>query len=154
MAGPHGQGNEREARKPSVRTGEFRRGSLVFGLDNDMTPAGPRPAAAGPYARLREQLPDQRVQIYTSHRKNEDEIDLLAPGITILNVKSIKGQEFDTVFIMEVDELLREAGEANKRKMYMLCARARDNLFLMHEGDRLPRAVIEQLPGADVLEWP
>ena len=77
-----------------------------------------------------------------------------APGITILNVQSIKGQEFDTVFIMEVDDLLREAGEANKRKMYMLCARARDNLFLMHNGDRLPRAVIEQLPGANVLEWP
>ena len=106
------------------------------------------------HARLREQLPDQRVQIYTSHRKNEDELDLLAPGITILNVQSIKGQEFDTVFIMEVDDLLREAGEANKRKMYMLCARARDDLFLMHDGDRLPRAVIEQLPGADVLEWP
>ena len=106
------------------------------------------------YAKLREQLPEQRVEIYTSYRRNEDEIDLLAPGITVLNVQSIKGQEFDTVFIMEVDELLLEAGEVNKRKMYMLCARARDNLFLMHDGDHLPRALIEQLPGADVLEWP
>ena len=106
------------------------------------------------YAKLRAQLPEQRVEIYTSYRRNEDEIDLLAPGITILNVQSIKGQEFDTVFIMEVDELLLEAGEANKRKMYMLCARARDNLFLMHDGDRLPRALIERSPGADVLEWP
>ena len=71
------------------------------------------------FSRLRNQLPGQRVEIYTSYRKNEDEIDLLAPGITILNVQSIKGQEFDTVFIMEVDELLLEASEVNKRKMYM-----------------------------------
>ena len=104
------------------------------------------------FSRLRSQLPGQRVEIYTSNRKNEDEIDLLVPGITILNVQSIKGQEFDTVFIMEVDELLLEASEVNKRKMYMLCARARDNLFLMHEGDRLPRALLERLPSSEVLE--
>ena len=106
------------------------------------------------YSRLRKQLADQRVQFYTSNSRNENEIDLLASGITILNVKSIKGQEFDTVFIMEVDELLLEAGEASKRTMYMLCARARDNLFLMHDGERLPRALLDRLPGADVLEQP
>ena len=107
------------------------------------------------HAQLRDQLPGQRVEIYTNDRRNEDDIDLLAPGITILNVRSIKGQEFDTVFVMEVDELFLEASEVNRRKMYMLCARARgDNLFLMHGGDRLPRAFIEQLPGADVLERP
>ena len=106
------------------------------------------------YSRLRNQLAGQRVEIYTSYRKNEDEIDLLAPGITILNVQSIKGQEFDTVFIMEVDELLLEAREVSKRKMYMLCARARDNLILMHEGDRLPRALLERLPSSEILERP
>ena len=53
---------------------------------------------------------------------------------------------------MEVDELLLEAIEVNKRKMYMLCARARDNLFLMHEGDYLPRALLERLPSSEVLE--
>ena len=106
------------------------------------------------YSRLRKQLAGQRVEIYTSYRKNEDEIDLLAPGITILNVQSIKGQEFDTVFIMEIDELLLEASEVNERKMYMLCARARDNLFLVHDGDRLPRALLDQLPGAEILVRP
>ena len=106
------------------------------------------------YSRLRNQLAGQRVEIYTSYRKNEDEIDLLAPGITILNVQSIKGQEFDTVFIMEVEELLLEATEVNGRKMYMLCARARDNLILMHEGGRLPRALLDQMPGADILVRP
>ena len=86
--------------------------------------------------------------------KNEDEIDLLAPGITILNVRSIKGQEFDTVFLMEIDKLLLEINDVNKRKMYMLCARARDNLILMHDGDRVPSALLDRLPGVDILERP
>ena len=103
---------------------------------------------------MRKQLPGQRVDLYTNNRGNEDEIDLLNPGITILNVQSIKGQEFDTVFVMEFDDLLRQFNEANKRKMYMLCARARDNLILMHKGSRLPRALLEQLPSADILERP
>ena len=55
---------------------------------------------------------------------------------------------------MEMAELLLEASDVNKRKMYMLCARARDNLFLMHEGDRLPRWLLNQLPSADILEQP
>ena len=103
---------------------------------------------------LGSRLTGQRVDFYTGKKKNENEIDLLAPGITILNVKSIKGQEFDTVFIMEFDKLLLEAGEVNRRKMYMLCARARDNLFLMHEGGRLPLALLDVLPSADILERP
>ena len=102
--------------------------------------------------RLRNQLTEQHVQFYTGDRKNEEEVDLLEPGITVLNVQSIKGQEFDAVFVLELDELLFEANEVSRRKMYMLCARARDNLFLMHEGDRLPHKLIEELPDADILE--
>ncbi len=112
------------------------------------------PTGRALYSRLRSQLPGHRVDFYTNDRKNEDDIDLLEPGITILNVQSIKGQEFDTVFVMEIDELLLQLDEVNKRKMYMLCARARDHLVLMYEGDRLPRALLDQLPGADILERP
>ena len=106
------------------------------------------------YSRLSRRLAKHRVGFYTSVGQNEYEIDLLTPGVTILNVQSIKGQEFDTVFIMEIDELLLEASDVSKRKMYMFCARARDSLFLMHEGDRLPRRLLEQLPSADTLERP
>ena len=104
------------------------------------------------FARLQGRLAGQRVQFYTGKQKNEDGIDLLKPGVTVLNVQSIKGQEFDTVFVMEIGELLFGASEVNRRKMYMLCARARDNLFLIHEGDRLPRTLLERLPSADILE--
>ena len=106
------------------------------------------------YSRLRDKLAGQRVQIYTNVRQNEDEIELLEPGITILNVLSIKGQEFDAVFLMEFADLLLGDTAENKRKMYMLCARARDNLFLMYDGDRLPDALLDRLPGPDVLDRP
>ncbi len=106
------------------------------------------------HSRLRTQLAGQRVEFYTSEKKNEDAIDLVGSGVTVLNVRSIKGQEFDSVFVMEIDELLLQMNEVNKRKMYMLCARARDNLILMYEGNRLPCALLEQLPSADILERP
>ncbi len=105
-------------------------------------------------ARLRQQLAGQRVDFYTGNKQNENEIELLDPGVTILNVQSIKGQEFDTVFVLEFEELLLEASEANRRKMYMLCARARDNLVLMYQGDPLPPALAALLPGSDILERP
>ena len=105
-------------------------------------------------ARLRQQLAGQRVDFYTSEKRNEDEIELLEPGVTVLNVQSIKGQEFDTVFVLEFEELLLEATAVNRRKMYMLCARARDHLILLYEGDSLPHAILEQLPSGDILERP
>ena len=106
------------------------------------------------YGALHKLLKGRRVDIYTSQDRGEDAIQLLDPGITILNVQSIKGQEFDTVFVMEMDRLLPCATDAQKRVMYMLCARARDNLILMHPGHAVPPAILRELPGADKLERP
>ena len=105
-------------------------------------------------SQLREKLPGNDVYLYTSTMRNENEIDLLGKGIIILNVESIKGQEFDTVFIMEFDQLLLEASEVNQRKMYMLCSRARDHLFLMHDGDHVPPELLQQLPDDGILKRP
>ena len=38
--------------------------------------------------------------------------------------------------------------------MYMLCARARDNLILMYRGEELSGALAAQLPSVDILERP
>ena len=96
----------------------------------------------------------QRVDFYEYRKQNEEIIDLLGPGITILNVQSIKGQEFDAVFLLEFDELLDGINELKRRRMYMLCARARDHLFLMHKGGCLPPNLLDQLPSPDILERP
>lgn len=105
-------------------------------------------------SQLRAQLLGESIHLYTNKKKNENEIDLLGKGIIILNVQSIKGQEFDTVFVMEFDQLLLEVSEVNQRKMYMLCARARDHLFLMYEGDHVPPELLQQLPDDGILKRP
>ena len=103
-------------------------------------------------ARLRRRLEGHRVDFYSNKQRNEDTINLLEPGITVLNEKSIKGQEFDAVFIMEIGRFLARATDVGRRVMYMLCSRARDNLVFMHEGDRLPSVLLSQLPGPDLME--
>lgn len=102
------------------------------------------------YQRLRARLPERRVDIYTSVRSNEDAIALLEEGVTILNKESVKGQEFDTVFILELEQFIPCMNDAMKRAMYMMCARGRDYLFLVERG--LSAAALAALPGPEILE--
>ncbi len=98
-----------------------------------------------------QRLPDSRVDIYTSGSDNEDTIALLDDGVTILNKESVKGQEFDTLFILQLEQFIPCITEEMMRAMYMMCARARDYLFLMHVS-RLSPAADAALPGPDILE--
>ena len=104
--------------------------------------------------RLKKRVKQARVDMYSSDKKNEDTIDILAPGITVLNERSIKGQEFDAVFVMEIDRFLARNEDIAKRTMYMLCSRARDNLFLMNPGSSLPPSLLSRLPGLGLLRRP
>ena len=97
-------------------------------------------------------LPNVRVDFYSNNRKNEDQINIVSPGITVMNQKSVKGQEFDTVFILELDRFIPCASETARRTMYMMCARARDNLFLVYGPGDLSTKAAECLPGQDILE--
>ena len=100
---------------------------------------------------LRCRVGEARVDLYTSEDKNEDEIDVSDSGVTVLNKESVKGQEFDAVFIVEIECFMPCANDAERRAMYMMCARARDHLFLVH-GPELSTAAVEALPEPDVLE--
>jgi superfamily I DNA/RNA helicase len=100
---------------------------------------------------LRRQLPGgTRIDMYTSKDKNESEINVLNPGLTIVNVKSVKGQEFDSVFILELGTFLPCSTPQERRVMYMLCSRARDYLFLA-ASQGLSAAAVAQLP-AELVE--
>ena len=103
-------------------------------------------------AKLSEVLPSSRVDIYEYRLENDAGINLLAPGVTILNKKSVKGQEFDTVFVLELDDFLPCTADTERRAMYMMCTRARDNLFLVYGPVGLSPAVAGALPGPDILE--
>ena len=102
---------------------------------------------------LQQRLPRLRCDYYSNERKNEDSINVLDPGITILNKESVKGQEFDTVFVLELQKFLPCQSDADKRAMYMMCSRARDDLWLICGPDgRLNPAILDALPDADILE--
>ena len=102
---------------------------------------------------LRERLPDGRVDFYTNEKQNEDGTNVLEPGITVLNRESVKGQEFETVFLLELHRFLPCRDDGDKRAMYMMCSRARDDLWLVAGPDgRLTSEILNALPSADVLE--
>ena len=101
---------------------------------------------------LKDRLPDSaRIDFYEHSEKNEDWINILQPGITILNKESVKGQEFDAVFILELERFLPCADAAERRAMYMMCTRARDHLFLIC-GAPLSAQILDALPETNVLE--
>ncbi len=53
--------------------------------------------------------------------------------------------------LLELQRFIPCTDDAMKRAMYMICARARDYLFLAH-GTVLSRAAVAALPGIEVLE--
>ncbi|MDD9864449.1 MAG: AAA family ATPase [Gammaproteobacteria bacterium] len=101
---------------------------------------------------LAKKLSGTRVDRYDYKNKNESGINMLAPGVTILNTRSVKGQEFDTVFILELERFIPCTDDVKRRTMYMMCARARDNLFLVYGPGVLTASASKALPKSDILE--
>ena len=102
---------------------------------------------------LPKKLPAARVDFYHAQTQNDEQINVLEDGVTVLNKESVKGQEFDTVFVVELHSFLPATTEAEKRGMYMMCSRARDNLWLVCGPDgRLTPAIQDALPGPQLLE--
>lgn len=103
-------------------------------------------------SRLQQLLPSRRVDWYDSKEQNENSVNPLEPGCTVLNKESVKGQEFDSVFLLELDRLLPCPTETARRVMYMLCTRARDHLVLVPGSRGLSPEQEAHLPGPDILE--
>lgn len=102
--------------------------------------------------RLTDQLKETRVDFYTNQQRNEESIKIFEPGVTILNARSAKGQEFDTVFILELEKFIPCRSDSESRVMYMLCARAKDYLFLMYGPDSLSAEAMATLPESNIIE--
>ena len=104
------------------------------------------------HGQLVARLPRTRIDIYKNQNRNENQINVLSDGVTILNKASVKGQEFDSVFILELESFIPFANDVEQRAMYMMCTRARDSLFLVHGPGLLSPQAEQSLPGPDVLE--
>ncbi len=106
---------------------------------------------ANVYGLLQKQLSGSRVDFYSSNDKNEQTIDVRKPGVTVLNKESVKGQEFDSVFLLELDRFIPCSIDADYRAMYMMCTRARDRLFLVYGPELLTPRAEAALPSKNIL---
>ncbi len=104
------------------------------------------------YQQLKNLLRETRVDIYRNEDRNENDIDITKDGVTVLNKESVKGQEFDSVFILELERFIPFASDVGRRAMYMMCSRARDHLFLIYGPSDLSPSAAEALPNHTILE--
>lgn len=82
---------------------------------------------------ITERLPQARVDsyIYTDKPGAETAIQMRDHGVTVLSGESAIGLEFDTLYLQDLSRSLPTLEPIQKRRLYMLCARARDKLVLV-----------------------
>lgn len=86
------------------------------------------------------------VQIYVSGEQGRSKIDFGRPGIRIVNAASMKGLEFDSLFVPDLDEYDEDPTSASTRMtFYVLATRARHSLNLFYKGIRIP-PIIASVP--------
>jgi len=103
---------------------------------------------------LRERArPGERIDAYTKDTAKGAErgIRLLDPGVTVLTGEAVIGLEFDTVYLLDLARSLPCRTATARRRMYMLCARARDMLFLVNGPVKLRPDALAALPPKDYL---
>lgn len=95
----------------------------------------------------------ERVDAYTKDtaRGAERGIKLLDRGVTVLTGEAVIGLEFDTVYLLDLARSLPCRTATARRRMYMLCARARESLFLVNGPVKLRPAALAALPSKDYL---
>ncbi|WP_062529114.1 3'-5' exonuclease [Demequina rhizosphaerae] len=87
------------------------------------------------------------VEAYVSGDLRYAGIDFDKPGIKIINLRSVKGLEFDTVFIPLLETLSGDPTSASLRMlMYVATSRARDELHLSWCGGGEAPAIIAGIP--------
>lgn len=75
------------------------------------------------------------VQMYISQDRVHHKMYFDVPTITLLNYQSMKGLEFDTLFVPELQQVTEDVTSAATRmKFYVVMSRARNQLHLSHSG--------------------
>lgn len=83
------------------------------------------------------------------HTKGYVQIDFRNGGIAVINQQSIKGLEFELVFIADIDLFFGTKDELMK-KFYVMVSRARDNVVLLRTGN-VSRQVEDIMPKDETL---
>lgn len=88
------------------------------------------------------------VQQYISGHRARSGLDFDSPAVTLLHYKSLKGLEFDTLFVPELQQVSSDVTSAATRMMfYVVLSRARDELHLSWAGASDAPAVVADLEG-------
>lgn len=96
---------------------------------------------------------DDRVDVYTNgtQRGLEHNINVTSSGITILTSESVIGLEFECVYLQDLHRSSSALSIEQNRRMYMLCARARDELILLDGPTPMTQAELNNLPDEKLL---
>ncbi|QRY33536.1 AAA family ATPase [Variovorax sp. PDNC026] len=105
-------------------------------------------------AKLSSALDKVRIDSYTHESPSGTEalIKLRDPGVTVLTGESAIGLEFESVFLQDLARSLPIGTDAERRRLYMLCARASKSLVLVNGTTPLTAAQLASLPDARYLE--
>ena len=89
---------------------------------------------------------DMAVSTYSNVTRQAVNIDFSLGGFVVLCDKSVKGIEFDTVFIVLDDlKIINNDTDAVKKRLYVMTSRAKEKLFLLRSAS-IPNDVEHLLP--------
>ncbi|MGZ4531336.1 MAG: AAA family ATPase [Mycobacteriaceae bacterium] len=85
---------------------------------------------------------DVPVQTYVSARPDLKTLDFGGPGVTVINYASVKGLQFDALFVPELQLVDQDVSSAAVRmRFYVITSRARNELYLSYTGSQEPPIV-------------
>lgn len=110
----------------------------------------------GQQKRLLDKLKAKRLSVpvstYISRDKSSKTMDFDSPGVKIINYMSIKGLEFDALFVPELESVTKDASSAGVRMtFYVVSSRARRELHLSWCGDGPEPDIVAKIE-TDILE--
>ncbi|WP_406106413.1 AAA family ATPase [Streptomyces sp. NBC_01003] len=87
------------------------------------------------------------VESYVSGDINRSVVDFSSHRVHVIHAASMKGMEFDILFVPDLDAYAEDPSSASTRSQFhVLCTRARDELFLIHYAQHPPEIVDEIAP--------
>lgn len=100
------------------------------------------------YSLLRDREVNLPVQMYVSGNRKHAELNFESPAITIVNYRSLKGLEFDSLIVPELQQVTADPTSASTRMMfYVVMSRARNELHLSYSGEGDAPPLVASLGG-------
>ncbi|MEU5031416.1 AAA family ATPase [Streptomyces milbemycinicus] len=86
------------------------------------------------------------TQAYVHDDRYRDTVDFSSRPIRIVSTASMKGLEFDSVFVPDLDAYTEDPTSLDaRRRFFLLCTRAREDLHFAHRGPQEP-AILSSIP--------